>query len=355
MAQNTTSSTSNITSEESKLKQISDLIKKLHWVPKSYFEHFLNAKSAASICKRRLWGSPGPGWDSTKRLLESIKRVVRKYSEGKQLWDDFIMEEATLIICRQKPTTGKFPRGSYYSSHDLNEAFFTPEARAERSDHITDSMKFLYNLLMNKLARPDTGDNSDDEEEDTNTSCVNLPPLEPPLPSPDAPHPPPLDPSPSEPLDPNAKIPIALSEDDVMELKQLMHLLNIESGMNVIQQSHQNQITNISMNSFISFAKQYNICLAEEKPDDFIPILTSDVYDEGISTMKEDFKNRKGGLDRLKPAYMFDQAMDFGSESSHGSNNSSTSDNSNDSDKSKSSKETSESSGTSDDSDSSGE
>ncbi|WAQ89934.1 hypothetical protein PtA15_11A626 [Puccinia triticina] len=148
MAQNTTSSTSNITSEESKLKQISDLIEKLHWVPKSYFEHFLNAKSAASICKRRLWGSPGPGWDSTKRLLESIKRVVRKYSEGKQLWDDFIMEEATLIICRQKPTTGKFPRGSYYSSHDLNEAFFTPEARAERSDHITDSMKGGYQYQL---------------------------------------------------------------------------------------------------------------------------------------------------------------------------------------------------------------
>ncbi|OAV88914.1 hypothetical protein PTTG_28874 [Puccinia triticina 1-1 BBBD Race 1] len=93
-------------------------------------------------------------------------------------------------------------------------------------------------------------------------------------------------------------------------LKQLMHLLNIESGMNVIQQSHHNQITNLSMNSFISFAKQYNICLAEEKPEEFIPILTSDVYHEGVNKIKEDFKNRKGGLDRLKPPYMFDQEMD---------------------------------------------
>ncbi|WAR61535.1 hypothetical protein PtB15_12B224 [Puccinia triticina] len=338
MAQNTTSSTSNITSEESKLKQISDLIKKLHWVPKSYFEHFLNAKSAASICKRRLWGSPGPGWDSTKRLLESIKRVVRKYSEGKQLWDDFIMEEA-------ETNDWEISERLCYSSHDLNEAFFTPEARAERLDHITDSMKFLYNLLMNKLARPDTGDDLDNEEKDTNTSYVNLPPLEPPLPSPDAPHPPPLDPSPSEPLDPNAKIPIALSEDDVME-----------SGMNVIQQSHHNQITNLSMNSFISFAKQYNICLAEEKPEEFIPILTSDVYHEGVNKIKEDFKNRKGGLDRLKPPYMFDQEMDGGSDESNGSNSFSTSNDSDKSDKSNkstSSKETSESSGTSDDSDSS--
>ena len=100
-----------------------------------------------------------------------------------------------------------------------------------------------------------------------------------------------------------------------------MHILNIESGMNVIQQSHRNKITNISMNNFIRFAKQYNICLDEEKEDDFVPIPISDVYNEGILSLKHNFTNRKGGLDRLKPAYLFDpetQNTDYGNSSSSG-------------------------------------
>ncbi|PLW28881.1 hypothetical protein PCANC_23675 [Puccinia coronata f. sp. avenae] len=89
-------------------------------------------------------------------------------------------------------------------------------------------------------------------------------------------------------------------------LKNLMHILNIESGMNVIQQSHKNKITNESINDFIRFAKQNNICLDEDKEEEFTPTLISDVYNEGIAAMKTDFTTRKGGLDCLKPTYMFD-------------------------------------------------
>ncbi|WAR53926.1 hypothetical protein PtB15_3B435 [Puccinia triticina] len=109
----------------------------------------------------------------------------------------------------------------------------------------------------------------------------------------------------------------------------------------------------MSINSFISFAKQYNICLAKEKPDEYVPIPISDVYQDGINVMKEDFKNCKGGLDRLKPSYMFDQDMDVDSANADDSNDSDWSKDSSatdDSDNSQSSN-TSESSGTSDNSD----
>ncbi|WAR53927.1 hypothetical protein PtB15_3B436 [Puccinia triticina] len=71
---------------------------------------------------------------------------------------------------------------------------------------------------MIKLARPDGGEDLDNEEEDKNPDPVDLPPLEPPVPPPDEPHVPPSDSDSAEPVDPNAKVPISLSKDDVMEI-----------------------------------------------------------------------------------------------------------------------------------------
>jgi hypothetical protein len=109
--------------------------------------------------------------------------------------------------------------------------------------------------------------------------------------------------------------------------------------MNVIQQSHKTRITNTSINSFTRFARQYNICLADEKADEFIPNLISDVYEEGMEALEEDFKRRKGGLDRLKPAYMFDQEIECPEkpQSTSDSDDSNTTDNSEDTDSSNSS------------------
>ncbi|KAA1126408.1 hypothetical protein PGTUg99_000418 [Puccinia graminis f. sp. tritici] len=72
-------------------------------------------------------------------------------------------------------------------------------------------------------------------------------------------------------------------------LKSLMQVLNRESGMNVVQQSHKNKIKNVSINSFVRFAKQYNICLDEDKPKDFVPTSISDVYQQGIDAIQEDW------------------------------------------------------------------
>ncbi|KAA1081968.1 hypothetical protein PGTUg99_031052 [Puccinia graminis f. sp. tritici] len=219
MSQQTPSSSSTkYVSEEVKLKRVSDLLESLNWEPKSYIDHFLNATSDASIYKRRFWGCSS--WTGTRRLLESIKRVVGKTDRGKLSWEDFILDEASMIICKQKPKTGYSPDGAYYSSKKLNRLFFTEEARLERAETIKESMPFLYNLLMRKLARPDTNDDSDDEEEKSDDG-VDLAPLEESVPEPDEPHVPVLE-SDSDTLtelDPNAKIPIALSEDDVMEIE----------------------------------------------------------------------------------------------------------------------------------------
>jgi hypothetical protein len=95
MSTHTSPSSTKSISEEKKLKQISDLIEKLNWEPKSYIAHFLNTQSAASVFKRQYWGSQG--WPGTRRLLDSIKAVVGKHNPGKLLWEEFILEEVNFF------------------------------------------------------------------------------------------------------------------------------------------------------------------------------------------------------------------------------------------------------------------
>jgi hypothetical protein len=79
-------------------------------------------------------------------------------------------------------------------------------------------MPFLYNLLMGKLARPPTGNASDDEGSSDDGSLDLSAFDEPTLPSEDLPDLP-IPPLEGDPLaDQNPKIPLNLTEDDVMEV-----------------------------------------------------------------------------------------------------------------------------------------
>ncbi|PLW51346.1 hypothetical protein PCASD_01060 [Puccinia coronata f. sp. avenae] len=151
-----------------------------------------------------------------QEALHSIKGVVENSHKGKLSWEDFILEEASSIVCKQKPKSGCYPNGAYYSSKELNQVFFTEEARTGRAEAITESMSFLYTLIMRKLAFS-TNDGDLGEEEEDNNAAADLPPLEVPIPAPHELHVHNIDPLATP--DPNARIPISLSEDNVMEIE----------------------------------------------------------------------------------------------------------------------------------------
>ncbi|PLW10494.1 hypothetical protein PCANC_23820 [Puccinia coronata f. sp. avenae] len=151
-----------------------------------------------------------------QEALHSIKGVVENSHKGKLSWEDFILEEASSIVCKQKPKSGCYPNGAYYSSKELNQVFFTEEARTGRAEAITESMSCLYTLIMRKLAFS-TNDGDLGEEEEDNNAAADLPPLEVPIPAPHELHVHNIDPLATP--DPNARIPISLSEDNVMEIE----------------------------------------------------------------------------------------------------------------------------------------
>lgn len=49
------------------------------WSAKQFIEHFFDSKTEKATEQREAWGNPR-GWESTKRVLECIKKLV--YSAG---------------------------------------------------------------------------------------------------------------------------------------------------------------------------------------------------------------------------------------------------------------------------------
>ncbi|PLW21658.1 hypothetical protein PCANC_03213 [Puccinia coronata f. sp. avenae] len=114
--------------------------------------------------RRRFWGTEY-GWTSTERLIQSIKGLACSHMEGCALWEKFILAEATSIVCSEKPWSGKYPSGSYVSSSEVTEDFFTEEQRLSRNEALTDRMPFLYQLLVAKLSQDSRAVSADPSEQ----------------------------------------------------------------------------------------------------------------------------------------------------------------------------------------------
>jgi cobalamin biosynthesis protein CobT len=89
-----------------------------------------------------------------------------------------------------------------------------------------------------------------------------------------------------------------------------MQLMKRESGMNNYQQSHKNHLTNLSINSFLQYAQQHNICCTENRENNYIPARVDDVYFSGVFWIQNKFQE-KGSLDCFKPPVLFDQEMAY--------------------------------------------
>ncbi|KAA1138504.1 hypothetical protein PGTUg99_020792 [Puccinia graminis f. sp. tritici] len=133
-----------------KLDTICALIEDLNLTPKSFILAFLEHDQDSMAFKRRFWAT-NQGWDSTKNLLLAIRRLAYRHLDTRQLWEGFILEQATELALSQKPTSGLAPEGSYHTSSTLSNAFFTKEGREAQNKSLTDWMLFLYQLLCSKI------------------------------------------------------------------------------------------------------------------------------------------------------------------------------------------------------------
>jgi hypothetical protein len=164
----------------------------LNLTPKTFITAFLTKSTDDCAFRRRFWGTER-GWDSTKNLLNSIHTLVSTQDGGQGYWEQWILshvgllhkslsirhlqlltgwdDQATALVCKEKPRSGNYPHGAYVSSRDLRQSFFTKEEHDLQNRFIEESMPFLYQLLCTKLQsdrprRPDIQPSSPDAHDD---------------------------------------------------------------------------------------------------------------------------------------------------------------------------------------------
>ncbi|POV95873.1 hypothetical protein PSTT_15977, partial [Puccinia striiformis] len=111
-----------------KLDSICDLIENKGLDPKRFMIAFLSSPASVMATKRRYYGTK-KGWNSTKNMLKSVKKVVCSHDGGRHHWNEFILEQAIDIVKREEPPRGTYPGGSYINSSKIKSDFFTDEER----------------------------------------------------------------------------------------------------------------------------------------------------------------------------------------------------------------------------------
>ncbi|KAH9449919.1 hypothetical protein Pst134EA_026630 [Puccinia striiformis f. sp. tritici] len=159
-APKTSQKTPGVTKKD-KLDSILALLDTFNWSPKDFMLALIEDNGEEAAVKRRYYGTER-GWDSTVELILSMKTLACSRIKGRQLWEDFILSQATEIVCSQKPRSGVAPNGSYHNSSTLSHTFFSNKDREARNKDLVKRMSFLYRLLCAKIQgdKPDSSSNS---------------------------------------------------------------------------------------------------------------------------------------------------------------------------------------------------
>ncbi|PLW42680.1 hypothetical protein PCASD_08481 [Puccinia coronata f. sp. avenae] len=115
-------------SEESKITAILDFMASVDHDPKSFIISLLRIKNDQAATQRRYWRTQR-GWNSTLAMLHAVRDFVCTKEVGKVAWEAEMLCEATRITVNQKPPGGCYPNGEYYSSKQVNEAFFDEKTK----------------------------------------------------------------------------------------------------------------------------------------------------------------------------------------------------------------------------------
>ncbi|KAA1066962.1 hypothetical protein PGTUg99_019812 [Puccinia graminis f. sp. tritici] len=102
-------------------------------------------------------------------LLQELVMLVKKKPQGRQLWKDFVLDEAVAIVERQRPPSGNYPKGLFQSSNTITSDFVNEKTQQHYINLLTkDGMPFLYGLVYRVLSKSNeieanTPVNSDDQ------------------------------------------------------------------------------------------------------------------------------------------------------------------------------------------------
>ncbi|KAH9824765.1 hypothetical protein DFH28DRAFT_1016103, partial [Melampsora americana] len=153
---------------------ICEYINSLGMNPKSFVQNLLDSNLPAIVSKRQFWGTE-TGWESTRKLIMSIKR--RAYDNdkktGTQNWSNFVLKEAHEIVNREEPPRGHSPKGNFYSTDRITYDFFKTTSEDAREKFVVESMPFLYALIYQKIELANTARMKRRQERRTATDSIS--------------------------------------------------------------------------------------------------------------------------------------------------------------------------------------
>ncbi|KAH9824708.1 hypothetical protein DFH28DRAFT_878113 [Melampsora americana] len=121
---------SNIEAEsKNRTIKICDYIKMVGMNPKEFIQNLLDSEVPGIPSRRQYW-STLTGWDSTEKLILSIKKRVieSERKDGTDRWNAFILKEAHEIVNREEPPRGNAPKGSFHSAENVDYNFFESQS-----------------------------------------------------------------------------------------------------------------------------------------------------------------------------------------------------------------------------------
>ncbi|WAQ87398.1 hypothetical protein PtA15_8A302 [Puccinia triticina] len=123
----------------------------MDFTPKSFLTAFLESPDMAAAVERQYWATP-VGIPSTIQLVKTIWDNIQKIYERITAWNDFILNEASIIVQNETPPTGYFPKGGFYSSERIQADFYNSNTKTLRNKKLVeDDMPFLFKLVTNKM------------------------------------------------------------------------------------------------------------------------------------------------------------------------------------------------------------
>ncbi|OAV94796.1 hypothetical protein PTTG_26880 [Puccinia triticina 1-1 BBBD Race 1] len=127
--------------------------------PKRFIQAYLESELPKIKSNRWLWGAPVI-WASTMLVINTIKNLAQKTTDGKARWSAYILSEFVLtgqakhVIAAEGGAHGQFPQGNYYNSKKITPAFFSDKAKvACMEQHVTHDIPFLYNPILHKVQK----------------------------------------------------------------------------------------------------------------------------------------------------------------------------------------------------------
>ncbi|KAA1075118.1 hypothetical protein PGT21_029411 [Puccinia graminis f. sp. tritici] len=158
--------------ESKRLIEVCNQIQSNNWTTKKFMHAFLKNPHDEIVNRRRLWATTG--LNSTMDLLKEIVHIIKKNEEGREMWSNFVLEEAIHIVEGQRPPRGNYPNGCFQSSRTVSPEYLSEESKRRDIEQLTKShTPFLYDLLIGVLSNSD--DVADEGDEDsTNEEPVNF-------------------------------------------------------------------------------------------------------------------------------------------------------------------------------------